>query len=181
MHSLKSLILKPLIGRLLPRLLLWYFSAPPISLFKIPIREHSKYSVLCPFTVTLCLVLLMLPTLPVPQGEATGMTKEHASEVVTALREKATRHGFVRVMVKVRQDPRCEKTSKASPQSECWNALEATKQQVLKSMAYQDFVQVESMEGLPLLVLEITPHGLNSLLSSELLESIQEDVPERPF
>ena len=109
------------------------------------------------------------------------MTKEHASEVANGLRDKATRHGFVRVIVKVRQDPRCKKTSKASPQSECWHALEATKQQVLKNMECQDFVQVESMEGLPLLVLEITPHGLNSLLSSELLESIKEDVPERPF
>ena len=123
----------------------------------------------------------MLTILPVPQGEATGKTKEQSSEVTDVLREKATRQGLVRVIVKVRQDLQCGKTNRTDPQSECWKALEATKQDMLNRMGSQDFVQVESLKDSPLMVLEVTLRGLNSLISSDLLESIHEDVPERSF
>ena len=122
----------------------------------------------------------MLINLPASQREATGKTTERASEV-NALREKATQQDLVRVIVKVRQDLRCGKTNRTDTQSECWKALEATKQDVLNSMMSQDFVQVESLKDSPLMVLEVTLHGLDTLISSDLLESIHEDVPERSF
>ena len=42
LRSLKPLILRPLIGRLTPLLLLWYFSARPKRPLKIPIRAAGS-------------------------------------------------------------------------------------------------------------------------------------------
>lgn len=98
--------------------------------------------------------------------EAQDMPESTLDETVTNLKAKAS-DAPVRVIVKV-------EATAGDPTS----AAQVSKTEILETMQSAGVTEIQSIEGQPLMVLELTAEQLDHLLATGLVESIQEDEPE---
>lgn len=82
---------------------------------------------------------------------------------------------LARVIVKVRESAGATERT-ASPQE----AIERNKARLAELMRGHGAVTIEPIAGQPLVVMEVTPQGMQNLLGSSLVEGVQEDRPEMP-
>ena len=78
-----------------------------------------------------------------------------------------------RVIVKVRETAGANTADTASAQ----DVIERNKAQLVELMRGHGAVTIEPLAG-PLVVMEVTPQGMQNLLGSSLVEGVQEDRPE---
>lgn len=79
-----------------------------------------------------------------------------------------------RVIVKVSETPTANDTAAGE------EVIERNKATLVELMRGAGAVTIEPIAGQPLVVMEVTPQGMQNLLGSPLVEAVQEDRPEMP-
>ncbi len=97
------------------------------------------------------------------------MPEQTFEETVAALKEKAA-DGFVRVIVKVQPSSAAGAPTVAAAQT-----------RLVDIMRGSGVAVVDPLEGLPLVVMELTAQDLDRLLATGLVETLQEDRIEGAF
>ena len=114
----------------------------------------------------LCAACLAVMVLPVQACNAQQMPNKALTDTIRDLKSKASDRP-VRVIVKVRPAA-----------SEDASSAEDVKAELTNVMRNAGTAQVESIEGQPLLVMELSADQLDHLLASGLVQSVQEDKAE---
>jgi hypothetical protein len=115
---------------------------------------------------------LLVLLVPVP-GIARNVTASSAAidrATLEALRARAAERGGVRVIVSVAS---AERGAETTPE------IEAAKDRLTDRLRGPDVPMIESIEGTPYIVLELTPRGVELLATDPEVQSMQEDRPER--
>lgn len=102
----------------------------------------------------------------IPACLAQNMPDTSLTETITELKAKAADRP-VRVIVQL----------KTAPADQAYT-VENAKAALARSMHEVGVLQVDSIEGQPLMVMELTAEQLDHLAASDLVKAIQEDKPE---
>lgn len=130
-------------------------------------RERRRVLILVACTLVLSCPLLMA------QGVTVGSTDSQnvsLSKALDALRISAAKNGGVRVIVSL-DSP--ERAAESTAQTE------AAKWQFIARFQGPEAPAVQSIEGTPYVVLELTPLGVERLAADPAVKSVQQDSPER--
>ena len=121
------------------------------------------------------LLATFLLTLGSSVGLATGSDQMHAeSKIATGLTEDAELSGVIRVIVEVAASEPLE-NSQDIPPGHCEN-VECAKLRLERSLENTGIVIFEPLEGLPLVVMEVTAEGLLQLENSPYVSRVTADA-----
>jgi hypothetical protein len=111
----------------------------------------------------------------IPACMAQHITNESIAQTVNDLKAKAS-DGLVRIIVMVQPDPSQPAPLDAHARAQAVMEAKAT---LVRSMRNAGAAVVEPIEGQPLIVMELSSRELDKLVSTGLVEALQEDRPER--
>lgn len=125
------------------------------------------------FILVACTLALSCPTLLMAQSVTVGSTNSQnlsLSKALDALRISAAKNGGVRVIVSLDSAERAAESSALT---------EAAKRQFIARFQGPEAPTVQSIEGTPYVVLELTLKGVERLAADPAVKSVQQDSPER--
>ena len=137
-------------------------------------NTQLSWFVVIPFTV-----LFFMNILPMYAFEEI-MVSDLTNSGINRIKQKAIQHGAVRVIVKVKAPSEDALSQRGSGEAQK-EEIEQAKRLVVSMIKDRDVFSIKPLKDLPLIVMEVGPEAIDGLMDLQLVESIQEDIPDKAF